>query len=78
MSPHLTTGKDISPLRRRMIENMTLHKLSPKTQATYIHAVKNFTRFLNGIATRCSRPPCSNCYALGGGFLLHVLPSGFM
>ena len=38
--------KPISPLRRRMIEDMTLRKLSPKTQATYIHVVKNFTRFL--------------------------------
>ena len=26
-------GKSISPLRRRMIEDMTLRKLSPKTQS---------------------------------------------
>jgi len=38
--------KPISPLRRRMLEDMTLRKLSPKTQATYIRAVINFTRFL--------------------------------
>jgi len=38
--------KTISPLRQRMIEDMTLRKLSPKTQSGYIRAVKNFTRFL--------------------------------
>jgi hypothetical protein len=27
--------KPLSPLRRRMIEDMTLRKLSPKTQAHY-------------------------------------------
>jgi hypothetical protein len=29
-----------------MIEDMMLRKLSPQTQAAYIHAVKSFTRFL--------------------------------
>ena len=38
--------KPINPLRRRMLEDMTLRKLSPKTQATYIRAVINFTRFI--------------------------------
>jgi hypothetical protein len=38
--------KPISSLRQRMIEDMTLRKLSPKTQAGYVRAVKNFTRFL--------------------------------
>ena len=37
--------KPISPLRRRMLEDMTLRKLSPKTQKAYIRAVVNFTRF---------------------------------
>jgi len=40
------TTKPISPLRRRMIDDMRLRKLSPKTQTAYIRAVKNFTRFL--------------------------------
>jgi len=39
--------KPISPLRQRMIEDMTLRKLSAKTQIAYIRAVKNFTRFLD-------------------------------
>ena len=37
--------KPISPLRQRMIEDMTLRKLSPKTQIAYVRAVANFTRF---------------------------------
>ena len=37
--------RTISPLRQRMIEDMTLRKLGAKTQAAYIRAVKNFTRF---------------------------------
>ena len=38
--------RPISPLRQRMIEDMTLRKLSPQTQAAYIRAVINLTRFL--------------------------------
>ena len=38
--------KTISPLRQRMTEDMTLRKLSPKTQRYYIRAVFQFTRFL--------------------------------
>jgi len=30
----------VSPLRQRMIEDMMLRKLSPKTQSAYIRAVK--------------------------------------
>ena len=40
------TTKPISPLRQRMIDDMALRKLSPQTQAAYLRAVKNFTRFL--------------------------------
>ncbi len=36
----------ISPLRKRMLDDMTLRKLSPQTQAAYLRAVKHFTRFL--------------------------------
>jgi integrase/recombinase XerD len=38
--------KTISPLRQRMIEDMTLRKLAPQTQAAYVRVVKNFARFL--------------------------------
>ena len=40
------TDTRISPLRQRMIDDMTIRKMAPKTQADYIRAVKNFTDFL--------------------------------
>ena len=40
------SNKPVSALRQRMLEDMTLRKLSPKTQTNYIRAVANFTRFL--------------------------------
>src|SRR5665811_533968 len=36
---------ELSPLRRRMIEDMTVRNLSPATQRSYIHAVAKFGRF---------------------------------
>jgi site-specific recombinase XerD len=36
----------MSPLRRRMIEDMTIRKLAPKTQQGYIRTVKDFAAFL--------------------------------
>jgi hypothetical protein len=36
---------EISPLRRRMIEDMTVRNLSPATQRPYVHAVAKFGRF---------------------------------
>jgi site-specific recombinase XerD len=42
--------KPISPLRQRMIEDMRLRKLNPKTQRNYVRVVKEFARFLR-------RPP---------------------
>jgi len=35
----------MSPLRRRMIEDMTIRNLSPATQQSYIHAVSKFSRY---------------------------------
>ena len=35
----------ISPLRRRMIEDMTVRNLSPATQQSYINAVSKFSRY---------------------------------
>jgi integrase/recombinase XerD len=40
------TDEVISPLRRRMIEDMTIRKLVPKTQQGYIRNVKAFAAFL--------------------------------
>src|SRR5258708_5693849 len=40
------TDEAKSPLRRRMIEDMTIRKLAPKTQEGYIRTVKNFAAFI--------------------------------
>jgi len=37
----------ISPLRQRMIEDMNLRKLAPKTQTSYIRAVKKLADYLD-------------------------------
>src|SRR5260370_23509632 len=50
--PSLKTGASartheaMSPLRRRMIEDMAIRKLAPKTQQGYIRTVKDFAAFL--------------------------------
>jgi integrase/recombinase XerD len=36
---------EISPLRRRMIEDMTVRNLSPATRRSYVHALAKFGRF---------------------------------
>ena len=38
------TDPSLSPLRRRMIEDMTVRNLSPATQRSYLHAVAKFSR----------------------------------
>ncbi len=35
----------MSPLRRRMIEDMTVRNLSPATQRSYLSAVSKFSRY---------------------------------
>jgi len=45
-SSHTSHTKAISPLRQRMIEDMSLRKLKPRTQEDYIRSVKKLTRFL--------------------------------
>ena len=36
----------VTPLRQRMLDDMRMRKLSPKTQASYIRVVKRFAGFL--------------------------------
>ncbi|OUL84870.1 tyrosine-type recombinase/integrase [Paraburkholderia hospita] len=40
------TLQPISPLRQRMIDDMRMRQLAPKTQASYLRVVREFTRFL--------------------------------
>lgn len=40
------TDEAMSPLRRRMIEDMTIRRFSPKTQHDYVQRIKNFAAFL--------------------------------
>ena len=46
MSQTTATAQPISPLRRRMIEDMTVRGFGEKTQSDYIRHVKNFSLFL--------------------------------
>ena len=46
---------EISPLRRRMIEDMTVRNLSPATQRSYVHAVAKFSRFFGRSPERLCR-----------------------
>ena len=46
----------VSPLRRRMIEDMTLRNLSPATQRSYLHAVTKFARHFNCSPDQLARP----------------------
>ncbi|MGO7428497.1 phage integrase N-terminal SAM-like domain-containing protein, partial [Rhizobium ruizarguesonis] len=36
---------EISPLRRRMIDDMTIRNLSPATQRSYLRAVTKFSSY---------------------------------
>src|SRR5882762_7936180 len=63
------TDEAMSPLRRRMIEDMTIRKLSPKTQQGYIRTIKNLAAFLG-------RSPDKASFEDVRGFQLHVAQSG--
>jgi len=63
------TDKAISSPRRRLIEDMAIRQLGPKTQHHYIRHVKRFADFLAGLAAR--RPRC-----LSQVFCLSALPKG--
>ena len=48
------TDKAISPLRWRLIEDMAIRRLSPKTQLHYIRHVKRFADFLGRAADKAT------------------------
>ena len=49
-----TTARAISPLRQRRIEDMRMRKLAPKTQSSYIRAVRHFAGYLGNPGARVS------------------------
>ena len=55
------TEQTISPLRRRMIEDMTIRQFAPRTQAFYIRTVYAFTVFLGRAPDRAAPaiPACA-------------------
>src|SRR5438270_8409826 len=63
------TDEAMSPLRRRMIEDMTIRKLAPKTQQGYIRSVKDFAAFLG-------RSPDTASFEDVRRFQLHLAASG--
>ena len=63
------TDKAISPLRRRMIEDMTIRKFAPKTQHDYVQRVKNFAAFLG-------RSPDTASFEDVRRYQLHLTVSG--
>ena len=48
------TDAAVSPLRQRMIEDMTIRKLAPRTQEGYIRIVKNFSAFFGASPDKAS------------------------
>jgi integrase/recombinase XerD len=63
------TDEAMSPLRRRMIEDMTIRKLAPKTQHDYVQRVKNFVVFLG-------RSPDTASFEDVRRYQLHLVASG--
>jgi integrase/recombinase XerD len=63
------TDQAMSPLRQRMIEDMTIRKLAPKTQQGYIRTIKDFAAFLG-------RSPTTASFEDVRRFQLHPAASG--
>jgi site-specific recombinase XerD len=59
----------VSPLRQRMIEDMRLRQLNPKTQSAYLRAVSNFARYLG-------RSPATATIEDLRDYQLHLVDSG--
>jgi site-specific recombinase XerD len=63
------TDEAVSPLRRRMIEDMTIRKFAAKTQHDYVQRVKNFAAFLG-------RSPDTATFEDVRRYQLHLAASG--
>lgn len=64
-APHPT----VSPLRQRMLEDMRMRRLAPKTQTAYIRAVRRFAAYLG-------RPPDTATVEDLRNFQLHLVDQG--
>ncbi|MDP3348285.1 MAG: DUF302 domain-containing protein [Hydrogenophaga sp.] len=64
-APHPT----VSPLRQRMLEDMRMRKLAPKTQTAYIRAVRRLAAYLH-------RPPDTATVEDLRNFQLHLVDEG--
>ncbi|MGF6177798.1 site-specific recombinase XerD [Ensifer sp. 4252] len=60
---------EIIPLRRRMIDDMTIRNLSPATQRSYLHAVTKFSRYFGRSPDRLGLEDVR-------AFQVHLLSSG--
>jgi Phage integrase, N-terminal SAM-like domain len=63
------TDEAMSPLRRRMIEDMTIRKLAPKTQQGYVRTIKDFAAFVG-------RSPDTASFEDVRRFQLHLASNG--
>ena len=63
------TDEAMSPLRRRMIDDMTIRKFAPKTQHDYVQGIKNFAAFLG-------RSPDTASFEDVRRYQLHLAASG--
>jgi site-specific recombinase XerD len=64
-----TTTQGISPLRQRMIEEMCMRQLAPKTREAYVRAVLHFTQYLR-------RSPDTATAEELRGYQLHCVKQG--
>ena len=64
-----TTARTGTPLRQRMVEDMRMRKLEPRTQEAYIRAVRKLTEFLK-------RSPDTATVEDLRNFQLHLVDSG--
>ena len=64
-----SSSQTVSPLRQRMIEDMRLRKLEPKTQSAYVRAVRKLAAFIGRSPDTASAEDLRR-------FQLHMVDSG--
>jgi hypothetical protein len=68
----------VSPLRRRLIDDMSLRNLSPATQRSYLHPVAKFSRYFGRSPDRLGLEDVrsSSLSGVAGHFLAGAEPDG--